>query len=108
MWIILGIVGALALTRYFTNLKRSHKNYPKVWEHEFYDWHKWDQAANLTTAIGAFAGIALSAPLYMYFERMPGEANAIVMPVLICLALLVPGGILGSIAQSKKNQAGIK
>ena len=108
MWLILGIVGLLTLAMFFKNLSRSHKDYPNVWEYEFRAWHIWDQAASLVTAIGAFAGIVLTFPLFAYYEKVPGVANDIVMPVVICIALLVPGAILGSIAQGKKKDAGIK
>jgi hypothetical protein len=108
MWLILGTVGLFTLAMFFKNLSRSHKSYPNVWEYEFRAWHIWDQAASLVTAIGAFAGIILSTPLFEYYQKVPGEANDILMPALICLALLVPGAILGSIAQAKKKDAGIK
>lgn len=107
MWIILGIVGGLALTRFIVNLRRSHKDFPNTWEFEFDAWHKWDQAANLATALGAFAGIALFFPIFEYYQSIPGEADNLAMPILICVALIIPGAIFGSIASTKKKQAGI-
>lgn len=55
----------------------------------------------------AFAGIALFFPVFKYYQKIPGEANDLVMPVLVCVALIIPGAIFDSIASTKKKQAGI-